>query len=107
MDALGRGRVKTSARFRTSLFRSLLRGLRAFRVEKIAKNLALLDRLQNLAEFLHGLGRFAPFATPPVYDRYLRFPAIDRDRLQAGTPLLHFCLQGCMGDESSCIEGFI
>jgi hypothetical protein len=50
-----RGCVKTSARFRTSLFRSLLRGLRAFRVEKIAKNLALLDRLQNFAEFLHGL----------------------------------------------------
>jgi hypothetical protein len=50
----GRGCVKTSARFRTSLFRSLLRGLRAFRVEKIAKNLALLDRL-NFAEFLHGL----------------------------------------------------
>jgi hypothetical protein len=42
-------------RFHTSLFRSLLRGLRAFRVEKIAKNLALLDRLQNVAEFLHGL----------------------------------------------------
>jgi hypothetical protein len=41
--------------FHTSLFRSLLRGLRAFRVEKIEKNLALLDRLQNLAEFLDGL----------------------------------------------------
>ena len=53
----GRGRVKTSARFHTSLFRSLLWGLRAFRVEKIEKNLALLDRLQNFAEFLHGLGR--------------------------------------------------
>jgi hypothetical protein len=35
-------------------------GLRAFRVEKIAKNLALLDRLQNFAEFLHGLGRNPP-----------------------------------------------
>jgi hypothetical protein len=53
---MGGGRVKTSSRFHTSLFRSLLRGLRAFRVEKIAKNLALLDRLQNVAEFLHGLG---------------------------------------------------
>src|SRR5580704_9753025 len=52
-----RGCVKTPARFHTSLFRSLLRGLRAFRVEKIARNLALLDRLQNVAEFLHGLGR--------------------------------------------------
>ena len=59
---MGRGCVKTSARFRTSLFRSLLRGLRAFRVEKIAKNLALLDRLQNVAEFLHGLGRKRPVA---------------------------------------------
>jgi hypothetical protein len=47
--------LKTSARFHTSLFRSLLGGLRAFRVEKIAKNLALLDRLQNVVEFLHGL----------------------------------------------------
>jgi hypothetical protein len=36
------------------LFRSLLRGLKAFRVEKIAKNFALLDRLQNFAEFPHG-----------------------------------------------------
>jgi hypothetical protein len=32
-----------------------LRGLKAFRVEKIAKNFALLDRLQIFAEFLHGL----------------------------------------------------
>jgi hypothetical protein len=45
------GCVKTSARFHTSLFRSRLRGLRAFRVEKIAKNLALLDRLKIFAEF--------------------------------------------------------
>jgi hypothetical protein len=69
---MGRGCVKTSARFRTSLFRSLLRGLRAFRVEKIAKNLALLDRLQNFAEFLHGPGRFEPFPTLSANDRYLR-----------------------------------
>jgi hypothetical protein len=48
---IDRGCVKTSARFHTSLFRSLLRGLRAFRVEKIAKNLALLDRLKIFAEF--------------------------------------------------------
>jgi hypothetical protein len=59
--AVDRGCVKTSSRFHTSLFRSLLRGLRAFRVEKIAKNLALLDRLQNVAEFLHGLGRNRPY----------------------------------------------
>jgi hypothetical protein len=57
LSAVRRGCVKTSARFHTSLFRSLLRGLIAFRVEKIAKNLALLDRLQNVAEFLHGLIR--------------------------------------------------
>jgi hypothetical protein len=50
--------VKTSARFHTSLFRSLLRGLRAFRIGKIAKNLAPLDPLQNFAEFSHSLGRF-------------------------------------------------
>jgi hypothetical protein len=67
-----RGCVKTSSRFHTSLFRSLLRGLRAFRVEKIAKNLALLDRLQNVAEFLHGLGRVDPFAKGSANGRYLR-----------------------------------
>jgi hypothetical protein len=60
-----------------------LRGLRAFRVEKIAKNLALLDRLQNFAEFLHGLGRFDPFATPFGDDRYLRIPAEDWSRRKA------------------------
>jgi hypothetical protein len=59
-----RGCVKTSARFHTGLFRSLLRGLRAFRVEKIAKNLALLDRLQNVAEFLHGLDQSATSKHP-------------------------------------------
>jgi hypothetical protein len=69
---LGRGCVKTSARFHTSLFRSLLRGLRALRVEKIERNLALLDRLQNFAEFLHGLGRYHPFARTLANDRYLR-----------------------------------
>jgi hypothetical protein len=62
MARLDRGCVKTSARFHTSLFRSLLRGLRAFRVEKLAKNLALLDRLQNVAEFLHGLDPKRSFA---------------------------------------------
>jgi hypothetical protein len=53
----GRGCVKTSTRFHTSLFRSLLRGLRAFRVEKIEKNLALLDCLvesARSAEERHG-----------------------------------------------------
>ena len=45
--AIGRRLCKNFRAFRTSLFRSLLRGLRAFRVEKIAKNLALLDRLQK------------------------------------------------------------
>jgi hypothetical protein len=56
-DALWKGSIRPRLRknFRASLFRSLLRGLRAFRVDKIAKNLALLGRLQNFAEFLHGL----------------------------------------------------
>ena len=53
--SFGRGCAKTSARFRTDLFRSLLRGLKALRIEKIAKNFALLDPLQIFAEFLHGL----------------------------------------------------
>ena len=65
-DRFDGGCVKTSARFRTSLFRSLLRGLRAFRVEKIAKNLALLDRLQNFVEFLHGLDVKRSFRITPV-----------------------------------------
>jgi hypothetical protein len=30
--------------------------LRRSEIGKITKNFALLDRLQNLAEFLHGLG---------------------------------------------------
>jgi hypothetical protein len=66
--------VKTSARFHTSLFRSLLRGLifRAFRVEKIEKNLALLDRLQNFAEFLHGLDPELPFEIGPMNGREAR-----------------------------------
>jgi hypothetical protein len=55
---LGRGRVETSKRFRTSLFRSLLRGLSSFRFEETAKDFALIDHLQIFAEFLHGLGRF-------------------------------------------------
>jgi hypothetical protein len=74
--AKGRGCAKTSARFRTDLFRSLLRGLKALRIERIAKNFALLDPLQIFAEFLHGLGRFDPFAAPSGYDRYLRILAI-------------------------------
>jgi hypothetical protein len=37
-----------------------LRGLKAFRIEKIAKNFALLDPLQIFTEFLHGLGRLRP-----------------------------------------------
>jgi hypothetical protein len=45
-----------------------LRGLRGFRVEKIAKNLALLDRLQNVAEFLHGLDPKHAFKMGP-YER--------------------------------------
>jgi hypothetical protein len=79
---IDRGCVKTSSRFHTSLFRSLLRGLRAFRVEKIAKNLALLDRLQNVAEFLHGLDPKRKFQ---VYERIcgVRRKADLADRLAA------------------------
>jgi hypothetical protein len=58
------------------LFRSLLRGLKAFRVEKIAKNFALLDRLQNFAEFPHGLGRFDPFASCRGNGRFLRIGVV-------------------------------
>jgi hypothetical protein len=84
--AKGRGCVKTSARSHTSLFRSLLRGLRAFRVEKIAKNLALLDRLQNVAEFLHGLGRSDPFAKPSRNGRYLPVGRENSERGQLTGP---------------------
>lgn len=38
-----------------AVFRLLLRGLSSFRLEKTAKNFALLDHLQIFAEFLHGL----------------------------------------------------
>jgi hypothetical protein len=38
-----------------------LRGLKAFSVEKIAKNFALLDRLQNFAEFPHSLDPELPY----------------------------------------------
>src|ERR1700722_15284473 len=62
------GCVKTSACFRTDLFRSLLRGLSSFRFKKAAKNFALLDHLQIFAEFLHDLGRFDPFAKPSAND---------------------------------------
>jgi hypothetical protein len=58
-SAKGRGCVKTSARFHTDLFRSLFRGFRPFRIEKIAKNLALLDLLKNFGEFSHSLGSSA------------------------------------------------
>jgi hypothetical protein len=53
--------VKTPARFHTNLFRSLFRGFTAFRIGKITKNFALLDRLQNLAEFSHGLGGYRTY----------------------------------------------
>jgi hypothetical protein len=42
---------KNVARFHTSLFRSLLQRFRAFRLEKIAKNFALFDRLQISPSF--------------------------------------------------------
>jgi hypothetical protein len=65
MRALGAGCVKTPTRFHTNLFRSLFRGFRALRIGKIAKNLALLDRLQNFAEFPHGLGGDLPSRINP------------------------------------------
>jgi hypothetical protein len=57
MSQLGRGCVKTPTHFPTDLFRSLLRGFKALRIEKIARSSALLDPLQNFAAFSHGLGR--------------------------------------------------
>jgi hypothetical protein len=65
---MGPGCVKTPARFHTNLFRSLFRDLRALRIGKIAKNFALLDRLQNFVEFSHRLGRDRSEARRPVVD---------------------------------------
>ena len=67
----GRACVKTPARFDMDLFCSLFRALRPLGSEKIAKNFALLDRLQNFAEFPHGLGRIDPFAERSAHDRCL------------------------------------
>src|SRR6516225_9910479 len=61
--ALGRGCVKTPARFHTDLFCSLFRAFRPLGSEKIAKNLAMFDQSQNFAEFSHSL---RPIATSPV-----------------------------------------
>jgi transposase-like protein len=72
LSPMGAGCVKTPARFHTDLFCSLFRAPRSLGSEKIANNFAPRDCLQNFAEFSHGLGRFAPFATRSVYDRYLR-----------------------------------
>jgi hypothetical protein len=88
-----RGCVRTSARFHTSLFRSLLRGLRAFRVEKIAKSLAPLDRLQNFAEFLHGLDPLLPLKIGPTNGREGR---------QSGLPLMAWGAPGATPEEASC-----
>jgi hypothetical protein len=66
MAQVDRGCVKTSARFRTDLFRSFLRGLKAFRIEKIAKNFALPDPLQIFAEFSHGLDPLPSFPISPI-----------------------------------------
>ena len=58
----GRGCVKTSARFQTSLFRSLLRALE--RSESKNREKSCSARSFTNVEFLHGLGRFDRFATP-------------------------------------------
>jgi transposase len=110
---LGRGCVKTSARFHTSLFRSLLRGLRAFRVEKIEKNLALLDRLQNFAEFLHGLGRLVPRACAgrraarASLDRQLRRegPSLGFGRKRGGEKPGDRSLARGTDDQNPCVDG--
>jgi hypothetical protein len=67
--ANGRSLCETPARFHTNLFRSLFRGLRAFRIRKIAKNFAPLDRLRNFAEFSHGLGGERAYKSRPGNDR--------------------------------------
>src|SRR5271156_4430090 len=51
------GCVKTPERFHADLFRSPFGALRPLGSEKIARNFALRDRLQNFAEFSHSLGR--------------------------------------------------
>jgi hypothetical protein len=60
--------VKTRGSFHTDLFRSLC--------EKIAKKLALLDRLQNFAEFSHSLDPRRSFEIRPMNGRYR--PECDR-----------------------------
>jgi hypothetical protein len=70
MGKSDRGCVKTSARFRTSLLRSFWRGLRAFRVEKIAKKSCSARSFTNFAEFLHGPDPSLPFKIGPVNGRF-------------------------------------
>src|SRR5271155_5535409 len=54
-SALRPGCVKTPERFHADLFRSPFGALRPLGSEKIARNFALRDRLQNFAEFSHSL----------------------------------------------------
>ena len=70
--------MKTPARFHTNLFRSLFRGLRAFRIGKIAKKLALLDRLEIFAEFPHSLGRQQPIAIKTANASEGRIPVLPK-----------------------------
>jgi hypothetical protein len=64
--------VETPARFHTNLFRPLFRALGAFRIGKIAKNFALLDRLQIFVEFPHSLDPLPSFKIGPVNEREAR-----------------------------------
>jgi hypothetical protein len=54
-----------------------LRGLKAFRIEKIAKNFDLLDPLQIFAGFSHGLGRLHPSSTSSRNDRFCALPSAE------------------------------
>ena len=87
------------------------RGLRAFRVEKIEKNLALLDRLQNFAEFLHGLDPLLPFHIGPMNGREalesgLRLKAsVAPGRTTADRPLGRGFLIAFHGAGQCCFKG--
>ena len=60
----GRGCVKTPRSFHTLLVLACFRGLWSIRSRKNAKKFRLCDRSHFFGDFLHGLGRFEPFATP-------------------------------------------
>ena len=69
-------------------------GLRLFKAKKIAKNITLLDRLQNLAEFLHGLDPELPLRTGPANARKARKRSWPKAQGLIEAPVL---IQLCMG----------